>query len=828
MAIWNKESQSQLTRAAAGGGTVPKAPPRRFQRSAITENIVSRASGVVAQYVTQSVARQKSLEDAQAVSSGMLSYRQAIGYDLPKEMSKFYRTNGTFIAPEKGYRRDFGWGVSLAYEDFFEKEGGKRRSMMQIFKDKSANFIKGRKGQAPSREAHSRLEMGLRELELKQMLLTDGLQENWHIKSVSNAANAVVRSYKEQISTQRGFDPSTFSLHLKSMADILGPAAQYADAGALQNTFRLGVTDLISAGVAEAGNSKDNNFSLAVLGHSPLRQSNVVQQSIAGLSQADQKFFHRVVAQHSQGRKLYQYGSPIPQEVNQHLDWALSQVSSENLDKIQRRAIRSFESQTEIARGNIRARIKGLFEAVGSPDIQETGFREQVKKSIQRGLVDVNNIYPASLYPQENAQYSAAFLAGHEMVEMRDTFNTTPTSLLPAMATQSAMAVGARIREQLGPENLFISQNAVTTASKALQNLATTIRKRRESDPLMALSAENKSIKGLLARLDKPYSSTARLAEDQDALKRMVERDALKKGVGVSFLTGLEKDTITSFLARGQRYQALQTMEALRTKYGDGIYFDYLAPEIATLPKALGGGQALGLFRNAGIASYFVQAKESYRDNIKVLKGQDKGDAATIESTSLQDYDDWEIVTETIEGRLGVNQNSDAAIHDLGLMVREFAAHRYVNGMDDPEDALENSLEFLKKGLGGSEISFEGRDFLAPPAMDVLSNLQVARLEDVVRNPNFLRERVFNRLTPNSHYLNTSQETGNSLQQLYERDFEDDVMVNWAFTEEGIRPMFLVPDIGVRGPFEDAQTPGKPFTILYTDLAPIISEPRYN
>ena len=840
MVLWTPqvEDKTRTTLEGSRPSIIPVRSPVQRERERQQTNILDSAVQTVGKHILYENRRRKALRDRQAVASSVLAYRQGIGYTLQKEMGKFYRSDGSFVSPQNDYRGDLGWGISLSRDDFYRD--GKRRPHLEIFRDKSAEFIQMRKGNAPSQEALTLMELGLKEQELRQTIVTNDVQNKWTINSVSVAANDIVRSFKEQLSLSKGYDPTNFALHLKAINDVISPAGEFADPGALQQTFRLAVTDMVAAGVAEAGNAKDNTFALEVLGHSPLRNSAVLKQAMAGLSGADRAYFQRVVGQFTDGRKLFKYGQPAPENVRLKLDWALAQVDPAQLDKIHNRALRSFNSQTNIARQNVSARIKGILNSVVSPSVNESGFREELKNSIAQGMRDVSRIYPKDLYPLQHAKNSAALLVGSELLNIRNTFNQTPSHLMPAMTRQLSHQVRTMMTQKLGQNEALTASESMLAADQAIQAMAKKVVTRRQGDPFGSLIMENKALGGLEQRLQKPYSSHARKAEDQDALKRMVELDAVRKGVAVSFMTGFDKSVIQNFLLRGHYDQGFKEMARLRNKYGDAIYFDYIAPEIASmqgLDADVGAGTSLGLFRNPGVASYFTNAKSNYGVNVGLLKKQNPDMLKNLEGLILERFDEWETIQNTVEGRLGRNATSEKVLGDIGKMIREMSVSKAITGnypryffKREENEAMEASLKLFLTGMGGGVqnrvIEFEGVSMLAPPALSEFNDLEISNLEDAVRNENFLMERVFPRIQPNAYYSNLSQQSGTSIFELYMRDFLNEDLVHWAFTEEGIRPMYTIPELGISGAFVDS-TNQTPLTILYNELPAIVVTDRF-
>ena len=247
----------------------------------------------------------------------------------------------------------------------------------------------------------------------------------------------------------------------------------------------------------------------------------------------------------------------------------------------------------------------------------------------------------------------------------------------------------------------------------------------------------------------------------------------------------------------------------------------------------------MAFIRIPSIATDFVQAGENLDENLKHIK-EFKGEDPTTYFTEgrwnkLRDMEAWQKITNVVEGRLGRNEKSRDVMASFRTMVKNMAYQKLSTGnfseswfKTDRTDIVEQSAELLLQGLAGpgvpiQGIEFEGRAILPPPGYS-LNAPRTALLEDLVRNPQFLRREIIPYARRNAHY---SQIKDVSFEDALMRDLLNDNESWWDFTEEGIRPMVYYDEVGLSGPIFHKDT-GHPLLFPYEDLPSLIINPQYN
>ena len=812
----------------------------------LAASAISEMGQVTTRYLHMQEARRKGLENRQAVSSAVLG-QQDFHYSFSKELSKVYRSDGVFAPPAKDYKFDLGWGIQLVRDDFYRE--GRKVQPTEIFRRKSAEYLNRRKAKAPTLTAANEMEMRLRQQEMRQRLAIDEGQNAWALKSVGNATNQVVRSFKEQISRIKGHSPAVFAEHLRAMGDVIAPAMDYADQGAVMNTMRMGITDLISAGVVESSTNRDNDFALRVLGNSHIRNAATVRNAMAGLSPADRAWYGKMINLYARGRKTFPKGAAIPADYDQQLDWALGQVAPMDLEKIHMKAVQGFKAQTDVVRTGLKARLRGVLLSATQDNFSDSGFREQVKQSVVQGMRETNRLFPKAYYPVENSELSAGFLAASELMDMRKAFDNAPTFLLPQIASQMQQVVAGKIQNKLGPQNYPLAFQVNQMVNKGLQAKVSQIVKRRDSDPLGAILSENKSLARQYSRLNSPktqYRDAAERARDQDFFRVGLMRDGIAKGIVPDFLSMTDKATISNLGSLGAYNEVFQAMHSLRQRYGDVAYFDNILPTLAKLEGVGAYARPLAFLRNPSAATYFLKA----RDQVKQWGNETKNnsDVKDFLSKRVSEYDPhtWETLRSTVEGRLGRNADSTAVMLDIEKMVQDAVIVKlmqhelddfYKNNIlwfDEDKELSENYglwgrkvgvvpevLNYFISGMSGQLradiIDFDGRSMIRPAKL-TLSQPYLEVLESNLRNDQFLMEKVTPFIQVNRHYMETANRLGMTPANLFLRDFKDDENVSWEFSEEGLRPMKRIEELGGIDSVMIDNRSGLPFTFLYSDL----------
>ena len=122
MAI-DKDTLKRFSTSLRGGGSrrarggVGGPAFQAGQDESILAATISDVGNITSRYLTMQEARRREMENRQAVSSSVLG-QQDFHYSFAKEVSKVYRSDGSFAPPAKDYKADLGWGIRLSRDDF--------------------------------------------------------------------------------------------------------------------------------------------------------------------------------------------------------------------------------------------------------------------------------------------------------------------------------------------------------------------------------------------------------------------------------------------------------------------------------------------------------------------------------------------------------------------------------------------------------------------------------------------------------------------------------------------------------------------------------------
>ena len=309
MPLFSSGAESLLRSSGTISPTYTPEPGIR-QRKELDRSItrgISAGLGLAEQAITRDTALK---ENTYLIASGVAQSR--FDHDLKRELGKFYTSDGRDITPDSEYSKDLGFGVSLVAGDFIDKGGsGQRRSYVEMVKHMQDKFIESRIQVAPTDRADTRvrprLDQGKLFSEVQAFKYADARRQI----VVANSLNDVVRAYKEELAQSRGYDPMTFGLHVNALLET-SQADPEMDPGMGRNAALAALGDLIAVGVTESHTDRDNAFALEVLAASPIRNTEMVNKAVSGLSFEDQTYLKKQAYLSRRRKKLYKRGEALP------------------------------------------------------------------------------------------------------------------------------------------------------------------------------------------------------------------------------------------------------------------------------------------------------------------------------------------------------------------------------------------------------------------------------------------------------------------------------------------------------------------------------------
>ena len=790
---------------------IPSAPQAGHQdpQQRFLLDFTGKLSTAFAKAAARGMARDALLKDNQyLVASGVGQARFDFG--LTRELSKFYTSDGRDVTPPDDYSADLGFGISLSAGDFLDKGGtGRRRTYLEMVRHMQDKFIDARVQLAPSDRAEGmvrpRLDKGKLSSEVNALKYSHARNK----VVVANNLNSVVRAYKETLSETRGYDPVSFGLHLNGILEA-SEGGGTIDPGMGRQAALTAMSDLVKVGVTEAHTDRDNAFALEVLAASPLRNTEMVNKAITGLPARDQSYMRKLVSFTRKRKRIHKRGDALPgEDVREYLPWAMAQMSQQQRDDIQDRAVKAMVAQTEVARGELDERLKGLVESMTSATIKDPGFREMLRGSAVKALEDSERLYPSDLYPVENAKAKARAVIPMEMMELRNSLDNMNTHALVAMQRSGSFAasLSSRVNARVGKARGGIYAMAMrNTAEEVASAYVTRELEMRSKDPYGSVLRTSKDIRELEAKLARGnYPQASERARDQVVLRNRVKKRANELGVRPSFLTGTDAVTLKNFSALGNTAMIGTYVRALKKKYGEVTFHDYIVPEMAK--DKIVGEMTMGfsLLPDDQIAGIVMDADANYAKNKGLLADLGHTDALKKELGSAFNPSWWdsfkgadpamERINNTISDRLGDGYAGQVARTSAAASVRNLAASLLATGRhDNAEDAVEAAVAMYSEGMG-NVAEFNGRNILLHPVVSAsgMNAPRIARLEEVLETPEFLRERVYPNIVPNRHIMERSAREKVTPESLMERYFEDDELIKWRFGAEGLYPVIMSP-----------------------------------
>lgn len=819
------------------GAPVPK--PNVWETETI--KFLDRSEGMFRRVIAQRALEERNFKDRSFISATGIA-QQSFDFELKKELARFYTSDGQDLTPPATYSKDLGFGVSLSGKDFLDTDG-KRRSYVEAVKYFHSRFSDMRKGKAPSVRAENAASLKMREGELRAVLGAQKFQDRRQGAVLANNLNAVVRSYKEVLAKERGFNPDTFALHVESMLDTSGSSLSLLDAGAVARAVRLSLGDMLAVGITEAHTNRDNTLALRFLADTPLRDTEMVRKAVAGLSATDKAYLEKYrKAARLKGRKRFALNDKPPKNRGEFFEWAIAQQDEKRKGELQARAIKAFASQTEQVRNILASQIQGLQVAAFSPQVKDAGFRQAIRQSAAQALADIQRVYPKDLYMQKNLETTAAVLVGAQAVEIRNMFDDVPTENLGQYAATMSNIVSNSIMAQLPKDKFTMALPIQQKVHKALATFSANEAKARQADPYGSLKRISKEIRNVDDRLSVgDYVSAADKYKDQAILRDRVVKKSNQLGLTPSFLSGNEALTISSLAKMQNKAELGKVIGQVRDKFGEGTFYDYIVPQLGT--DEMVGTMALGysIVPSKEVSNMLLEATINTKKNRQFLKDAAKGDQVQEVFQEIDEqfswwewYDRWNYgatqmahIDGYILDRFGSGATGRRAMTSMRRAVGNLAMQYLVTGMEeDGDSAARKAVDTVINGIG-QRGEFKGNDTIFPSQM-TLNEPRRELLESVLFNQNFLMEQVYPHIVPNNPVIEKAKIEKVDPSVLLHKYFTDDDIMRWGFSWEGVVPFVenpLFPDLRAAIP---RKTDGNAFLIPYTDLPSLIVNPRYN
>ena len=791
--------------AGSGGTPLPPGDPVREAFTRGLQRDIPDLFSVIARAKSAERAREQNLRDTSFVAATSVAQKR-FDWGMKKELAKFYTSDGRDITPPSDYTADLGFGVSLTAGDFLDSpESGVRRTYTEMVAFLQDRFMDNRIKTAPSERAESASKTRMEQGKLHSEMRAGEYAAARRGVVLANNLNSVVRAYKETLQGTKGYDPSTFALHLNSILEA-SSAEDAVDPGVARNSALVAIKDLVNVGVLESHTDKDNRFALAVLGSSALRNTRMVNDSLAGLSEEDRKYMKGVISGVGKDRKIYRRGDPLPgDEVGEYLPWAMAQISAGERENIQQRAIKAMRAQTEVGRSELTERLKGLQSAMNSAQVKEPGFREMVRGSVTKALGDIQRFYPPTTHPLQNSKMSASVLSMAELLEMRSTMDGMHSATLKKYLTDGSLgaAIGTRMRERFGNTSFLHSQDIISSANEMAANFIGAELKLRETDPYGTVLRTTKDIRLLEEKIQQgDYADSSEMARDKATLRVRMEKRAMELGVRPSMVTEAERSQVKMYVALGNPVITESFIKGLREKYGELSYFKYVLPELAS-DKVVGEdvlGYAMLPVSQVWQIAASAAADRARNDTIVKDRGYEDDLQTALADLVHRGWTErwfmdkgsegwWDAdlvrVNNTISDRLGDGFMGQRAKTAAANAIKDIAmSYLAANKYNDPGDAVEAAVKIYGEGMG-SPMRFDDRDmYVYNPG--TLNEPRIDLLEKILGDSKFLDEEVFPHVIPGRAVLERARMEGEHPGDLVKRLFFSEI--KWRFGFEGIFP----------------------------------------
>ena len=786
----NLFSQGALRFAQYKTGYTSQPSRRVGGLEAETYKAIDRAvSSIGAKYAQAQIAenrRRERFEESQFIAASALGLSE-FDYGLKRELSNFYRSDGEEVLPAQDYRKEI-MGGSLAYDDFVS-DTGKRRSYREVVEAALDRYIGERKKGSPTPIAEGRADLRMREAKVKSLIQADIYDRDRHGVKLTNNLNTIVRAYKETIAKSKGFSPDVFATHVESLAESIGGAGEYVDAGTSSNLLREAVKDLVGVSVAEAATQQDNEAAIRVLAQTSILDNRATRDAMAGLSWKDKRLLTKYRNAYKKAASKYPIGSPLPSDRGEYFNWALSQLDAKQLSGVQERAIKSFQTQTSRVRSELDARIDGAVSSISHAAMNNSGFRESMLRSFDQMAAQLSAVYPKDIYPEEYKSRLSSLMVARALIHRRKELANTPTRDLPALGETLGGVIYEDLKNSLGEDN--IAPLPITKITKKYVNrYAQRQVALRQADPFSALQSGDKHIERLERRLSVgDYSAESDRVVDQQALKSAVFARSKELGMPATFLDTTTRKTIEHMVTVGNIGDAYVSVKNIERKYGSEIFNNYVRPEILAMKGAKDLAPLIAM-NDASKAEVLLGNITTFK-SIKNLPG--KGSAGTPNvrySELLRDIRSDPAKSAPIEafstGLLGFNAEAlelSNRLLEATAMAAVVGEHR---GKED-KTAIADALDMVVTGLGTVVGTGDEMRIIPPAAAGVMTPAQFERLNHRLYQTDFLNTEVLPYLE-----LEDVKERDRSLFRSREGELRnvlsDRGRTQWVFNQQGFYP----------------------------------------
>ena len=716
---------------------------------------------------------------------------------------------------------------------FFD-ENGKQKAYPDVVEAVNNRFFTERSKTAPTSDALSGFELRFREGRLRAGMNAREYDAKRQTGKMAIGMNSVVRSFRENVSLVRGFDPATFAESVDALEELRDGGEGFVNPASAHLAYQMSLNDLLAAGVTEAHTDKDNNFALNVLASTPLRDTESVKRAISGLPEKDQKYVGSI----PKFPNPYKFGDKKPDDINLYIPWAIRQLDDQKVGALQARSLKAFEAQTAISRAELDARLKGIMQSatVGSGLSRDAGLREAIKNSISEMMRTADRVYPEALYGKENRMFQASGLVALELLQARDFLDETPTQYLDANLQAAVGRVVEKIQQKF-PKNQTDVLPIIQVARGEMQKSLLAEKKMREVNPYYVLQRTNKSIRTIENRLEQgDYVTPQEKMLLQTTLRDQVKLQSAKLQVNPSFLSMSDVGLIQNMDNLGDVTGLQAALRQVRDKYGDETYWDYIVPQIGAMEGMSGVAKISSFIRNPQVGDILSQALANEKSNLEAVKtlfpdrdvGKDEFWGEVIQDdrnrffwnrwiwgTPIADNLDH-IAGHFVDITNAPGEDRLFAMGEVYKAGKALALHYLASGLETEEDAaFAKATKLIRSGIG-NPVEMGGRKTLSPPQYS-LNEIQNERLGIVLRQEDFIRKELLPNIGITPNIQNYANQVGVPVDDVLTGLLSSEDRTEWHFVEAGIHPV-IPASITLSEPVPILRPDRKPLILPYENL----------
>jgi len=357
------------------------------------------------------------------------------------------------------------------------------------------------------------------------------------------------------------------------------------------------------------------------------------------------------------------------------------------------------------------------------------------------------------------------------------------------------------------------------------------------------LQRTSKPIRVLENRLDKgDYVSPQEKALLQMELRSQVTAQSARLQVAPSFLTFSDASLVQNLDKLGDVTALHTALKDLRDKYGDETYFDFLVPQIANMEGVSGIGQFSAFIREPQTGEILSQAQGRYKQNLEAAQsihrdsedwGKDEFwsevlNAETWPSALLPFYEEkplldaYEHLIGHVEDMSDLTPSGRARFSGAAIKAAKTLSVQYLaTGVEsNPAAAFQRATDNLISAIG-RPMEFAGRRTIAPLQYN-LNEVQNENLQEILRDPEFIRKELFPHVRYSSNIVNFAQQSNSTVEDIVVELLESEARTEWHFVEKGIHPVFP-PSITMGSSVPLVKSNGQPLILDYSDLPSILT-----